>query len=318
MNEVDRCEQFKSGAEELLFHYTTQDGLLGILRERKLWCTHIAYLNDASEYSFTASQYEEALQALSAEQGRDDQMQDYAGDALFFWTGGGHRRPALAWESDVQEYVASFSEAVDDLSQWRAYSSAGSRYAIGFRKEALQRLAARYCMSFEKVQYYDRPSLVTKLKEEFIRSVNEARSGMFPNELDRRNGAPHSGHVGGYGTLSQNLVTRIAPLIKDERFRSEQEWRLVGRATARNSVDFPNRSARPGRSFVVPYVELSFDKLVHEYAIEHPIACIWVGPTPHLDLAAQAVRSTLSNLGWTLGDTTLTPVVCKTEVPYRD
>ena len=34
---------------ELLYHYTTQKGLLGILKDKCIWATHIRYLNDTSE-----------------------------------------------------------------------------------------------------------------------------------------------------------------------------------------------------------------------------------------------------------------------------
>ena len=36
------------------------------------------------------------------------------------------------------EFVASFSESGDDLSQWRAYCSAGPGFSIGFHAAALR------------------------------------------------------------------------------------------------------------------------------------------------------------------------------------
>ena len=35
--------------EGLLYHYTTQKGLLGILDKKCIWATHLRYLNDTSE-----------------------------------------------------------------------------------------------------------------------------------------------------------------------------------------------------------------------------------------------------------------------------
>jgi hypothetical protein len=35
--------------EGLLYHYTTQQGLLGIFKEQKIWASHLQYLNDKSE-----------------------------------------------------------------------------------------------------------------------------------------------------------------------------------------------------------------------------------------------------------------------------
>ena len=36
--------------DKTLYHYTTQSGLLGILREKEIWATHTQYLNDSKEY----------------------------------------------------------------------------------------------------------------------------------------------------------------------------------------------------------------------------------------------------------------------------
>jgi hypothetical protein len=33
-----------------LYHYTTQKGLLGIVKEREIWATHHQYLNDTQEF----------------------------------------------------------------------------------------------------------------------------------------------------------------------------------------------------------------------------------------------------------------------------
>ena len=34
---------------KILYHYTTMDGLKGIIASKSLWATKIQYLNDASE-----------------------------------------------------------------------------------------------------------------------------------------------------------------------------------------------------------------------------------------------------------------------------
>ena len=38
---------------DILYHYTSQKGLLGILKDNKLWMTNILYLNDSSAYRHT-------------------------------------------------------------------------------------------------------------------------------------------------------------------------------------------------------------------------------------------------------------------------
>lgn len=36
---------------DLLYHYTTQAGLLGILGSKSIWCTNTLFLNDPTEFS---------------------------------------------------------------------------------------------------------------------------------------------------------------------------------------------------------------------------------------------------------------------------
>jgi hypothetical protein len=38
------------GEPEHLYHYTTAEGLVGIVRDRKLWATDIFHLNDRREF----------------------------------------------------------------------------------------------------------------------------------------------------------------------------------------------------------------------------------------------------------------------------
>jgi hypothetical protein len=39
-------------ARRILYHYTTQEGLLGIIKCRCLWTTNIFYLNDSTEFNY--------------------------------------------------------------------------------------------------------------------------------------------------------------------------------------------------------------------------------------------------------------------------
>ncbi len=36
--------------EKTLYHYTTQEGFLGIIKNKEIWASHTQYLNDQKEY----------------------------------------------------------------------------------------------------------------------------------------------------------------------------------------------------------------------------------------------------------------------------
>jgi hypothetical protein len=42
---------------QTLYHYTTREGLLGILCSGTVWTTNIRFLNDASEYTYAQSKF---------------------------------------------------------------------------------------------------------------------------------------------------------------------------------------------------------------------------------------------------------------------
>ena len=43
---------FGESPDKILYHYTSQKGVLGILDSQEIWATNILYLNDHSEYLY--------------------------------------------------------------------------------------------------------------------------------------------------------------------------------------------------------------------------------------------------------------------------
>ena len=44
------AEHFEKLPPDILYHYTGQIGLLGIIEQAELWATKIQYMNDATEF----------------------------------------------------------------------------------------------------------------------------------------------------------------------------------------------------------------------------------------------------------------------------
>lgn len=60
-----RAMQFgmeQHAAPDLLYHFTSSEGLVGILRSRSLWASHALSLNDASEVSYGIAMTRKYLQ----------------------------------------------------------------------------------------------------------------------------------------------------------------------------------------------------------------------------------------------------------------
>src|SRR5690606_36357166 len=110
-----------------LFHYTTAQGLAGILKEKAIWATHYRYLNDRVELELAEMLITEEARRLANEYEPESEeslfLQDFA-DA--------HERDSLTNVADV--YLASFSERGDLLSQWRGYGDDGRGYSVGIER----------------------------------------------------------------------------------------------------------------------------------------------------------------------------------------
>jgi hypothetical protein len=135
---------------KVLYHYTDQNGLLGILKSGSIWATHIRYLNDSSEYKHGLDIVKRELLEFKLDAGADlvvegipnakQLMESIIRNAI---------SAALCFLDQTPVFVASFfdspegspdtcqQDAGDMLGQWRAYSGGSAGFSIGFDKEAL-------------------------------------------------------------------------------------------------------------------------------------------------------------------------------------
>lgn len=112
-----------------LYHYTTQTGLLGIVRSREIWATHTRYLNDAREYRHAV----DVVTAVVAKR-----LSGAVGDGRRVLA---DMAEGVRGADSMNVCVCSFSEDRDSLSQWRAYCGPTSGFAIGFNPLHLTNMA---------------------------------------------------------------------------------------------------------------------------------------------------------------------------------
>jgi hypothetical protein len=106
----------------LIYHYTDDSGLQGILEKGKLWLTDIFSLNDPSELNHGFTKAVEVLDNMVANGPAEGKA--FAKTLSSIAETGGIRGSALF-------FVCSFSLDGDDLGQWRAYADNGRGYALG-------------------------------------------------------------------------------------------------------------------------------------------------------------------------------------------
>jgi|HubBroStandDraft_6_1064221.scaffolds.fasta_scaffold03031_4 hypothetical protein len=240
---------------EIVYHYTSQDGLLGIIRHGSLWVSSIRHLNDSTEFAYSIDIVRENLnRRLRAERGP---WNSYYGTIL-------EEFDAI---KQMTLLVGSFSEEGDLLSQWRAYTPNGVGFSTGFKYRSLQSLALEQKFRFIKCSYKE-----SEHHEILNDLINEAGKRVTD---------------GKFGDAVQTFFTglfKFAPALKHPSFSEEKEWRVVSQIVDSND----NIKFRAGKSMVIPYGD--FD-LAEDGKM--PLSKIIVGPTPHKELSVQSVRQLL-------------------------
>jgi hypothetical protein len=196
----------------LLYHYTTAEGLLGIVQSRSLWATHIRYLNDAEEVDYATNLGRRVLQgqAQAAMNPREREILERLGGSLF---------PNFMARMPRSVCVASFSVVGDGLGQWRGYCPGGAGYSLGFVTQSLVGEAVRQGFRLDRCLYDEvsqRGAIIQAL-EELRRSVQWTQ-------------ALEQGTRFAYMQLLRawwDTFEPVAPTIKHRAFHEEQEWRLI-------------------------------------------------------------------------------------------
>ncbi|SPO67883.1 DUF2971 domain-containing protein [Pseudomonas sp. JV241A] len=273
---------------QILFHYTSQAGLLGVLRSNGVWASHTGFLNDASECSHA---FDLAKSMVGTILDTDDYLD------VFSW----ELRRFLQLMRAPEIYVTSFSEKPDLLSQWRGYCPGGSGVCIGVDKNLLNGFCEENGFRFERC-IYEREELEKKLHElidecwkkfpapplgraeyEALPVVKAVQFSEEYRELVNFGG----GKLEADAALKWfgNELTQLAPLYKNEGFHEEAEWRVVVHKPEK--IEF-----RVGTSCLIPYSELKiFDS-------KDMFRQLIIGPSPNQQRSSKAAKMALESFGF--------------------
>lgn len=282
----------------ILYHYTSMEGLLSIVETGRIRATHIRFLNDSSE---SETMWTVVLRRLKERSERADSSEEQAYLSEIITATSGRRTH--------NEYVASFSQEGDDLSQWRAYCPAQPGFSIGFSNAALR-------SQWVADPHGGKPLFVGgKLAK--VRYVNESDTTQIDLAIDYalQFGAMLHGSQGFSGqTLTKGQVAMAwfyitAPIFKNPAFRAESEWRMV---LSKPHKPMPGVRFGLGKSSIVPYIEVVLNRdSKFELPNEYMIGKVLIGPTPNPDLSVEAVNSLFAYNGHS------EVVVEKSKIPYR-
>jgi hypothetical protein len=265
----------------ILYHYTSMEALLSIMSSGRIRATHIRYLNDVSEAEWMWTAVLERLSQIRASV--EDETRIERATSLL----------AMLNEKRIpNDFVASFSENGDDLSQWRAYCPGGAGFSIGFDSEALNTQWVADPNGGE-------PQFVGGVLKK-VRYL-EANDLKFPTELDTVLELAPSIEKGFDGKpITENQffmawLSVISSTFKHPAFSAENEWRLV---LTKPHKSMPFQRFRPGKSSIIPYVEAVINRdNKSEQRTNYMIRRVVIGPTPSPTLSKEALQEAFRSVG---------------------
>lgn len=230
-----------------LYHYTTKEGFLGIIKNNELWASHILYQNDSSEYNFALNLLIETIEK------NKNIFNKYDINKLI---------DNLKNYSNKNIYVASLSEEKDTLSQWRGYGKSIPSFSIGFHGHYLFRLhTTNKNIIFAKCIYEKekQKTLILDLINASLELINvsiEKSYNIYKNHDTK---------------LFYNIASMMmsyAPLIKHENFKEEKEWRIIIPYVSKEDINI-----RIAKTCFIPYYKIKFN-------LEKVFGDIIIGPCP--------------------------------------
>jgi hypothetical protein len=285
----------------VLHHYTTADGLKGIVENSELWASSAYFLNDSAEITYGYGLLKEALDKWLTQNPRSEESVSLGlARVLRRWFG-----EDLLNKNVIQPiYLACFCEDDNLLSQWRAYGQSGG-YSVGFRvppdrftNQGFKPEPNTYTSKWVKVEY-DRNEQIRKC---------DATLGTLLAIFDDENTAQAIANIGdhpivGYTKCMRAIVDILLEEIvsfKNEAFNIEKEWRVVvrPRELTKQGTDDGGKTPMPlyfrsSRGMLVPYVKL----VPIDSAKGLPLACVRSGPTLDKATAGMAVSLMLGKKG---------------------
>ncbi len=254
----------------ILYHYTSQGGLLSMINNNCFWATHILYLNDTTEFKLAFSMLEQVIEAKGSYKDETEER---------FYT---LLRARLGEAKEVDAYVFCFSQEGDLLSQWRAYCDKGQGFALGIRSEDLESWAAAQdfylapCLYVEQAQLAFIEGLVTHALMSFREQVEEEQK-KGTSDVDEDKIADTWVHF-----FISRLFPQVAAVLKHPGFHEELEWHLI---STHIKPDNDKLGFRPGITTITPYYK--FEMGIKGQPLK--VGEIVVGPTTHPDLAIKSL-----------------------------
>lgn len=312
-----------------LYHYTDAGTLLGIIQNKEFWASYIRFMNDNTEYDLAKEILFNKLTTFIKSNFRDD-------NSLV-------ERIKINFEAMIKRidlFIISFSEKENDLDQWRAYGKSTPNYSLKIdvkslsknsniliEKNAVKERISSYvystgCPTISKVLM---PCIYDKEDQELL--IDEILLDSF-NHIKNYN----EDEIKFTDYIARRFVY-YAPLIKNEVYKNEKEWRIVilfnehdqrlaeqkqKEENEKNHIIDLNEEEkvekinfRTNGSYFIPYYKMKFFNT-------DCIKRVYIGPCPDLATVHESVEYMLRKNGFEIKKIKDDKIIMDSGLAYRN
>jgi hypothetical protein len=270
--------------EATMWHYTNGSGLIGILESGTIYATQVACLNDSTEVRYASKVYRDAVLELQKKK-LDDPVANRFLTKLVDLT---QENPAVPVHGPSRFFVSCFSSREDDLSQWRSYGGAGGEngYALGFKARGLNNLPNGALFRVN----YDRDAHKRAASE-----IAEATLRFFLEGLENDHTRTPETWTDDFLAEWNDWISRVGPVVKDDCFRDEDEFRIVHELHAYefHQIRFSQKATLLSR-----HLSLSFPIWMQTRYSILPLIKVVIGPGRQQAITQVGVKVLLKQMGY--------------------
>ncbi len=290
-------ELIDTPAPPLIYHYTNDSGLRGILESGQLWFTDIFNLNDPSELIHGVGH---ALDILKREASNGPREATAFGKMFADIVAGNV-------ETSAHYFVCCLSKTDRDLGQWRAYADDGRGYAIGFDATVLEQAfvkaeaADATLHSTFPVTYDD--TRLRRIYEQLVAETIPVISAPKGMGLDN---AVVSKFIRNLSTKLASSCIYVSAFFKHAAYKNEEEYRCL--------QIYPADRAVPGLKIRSrPYSLVKYREFDWKGGAAESVKVVIAGPAGDQKVAFNFANDCLREYPPAPG---ITPIK-RSEIPYR-
>jgi hypothetical protein len=272
LRQLAKLMDIDPGESNNLHHYTTAEGIQGIVEKGQFHASAAYFLNDSSEIDYGCQLFAEILHKFSKEREEETTL----GPVVLSRMSTVFHDLTPMRNQLSKTYVVCFCEKPNLLSQWRAYGQSGG-YSIGFDREALKkfRTEGNLCQVSLKKVIYAEPQQ-NKILRNIADSMSQLGNGKIESKFNKLTKKAQVYCVRICGFAFQRIALGEIVRFKHPAFEEEKEWRLIAQPKGLEADEdkFINTlKFRASRGVPMPYIELMPEgKLL-------PITSVQYGPT---------------------------------------